>query len=162
MDIDDLKIKNLDINMSAFMKKKVYKLCIGVIVIGAVIGAFIGSNNFQSNKGQSFADVSIEEVETSRAIVDCYFSNINYLDQDGDRIVFVRDDEFIAAIVRINSDGSGNFEAALVPGNYKVVSKKIDMIEFEVDSVDQTFVLDVDYSRGVMNIGQVDELIKSK
>lgn len=161
MDIENLKIKNLDINRSAFLKKKVYKLRVGIVIFGIVVGTFIGINDCQRYRNKAFADMSIEEIEMTRAIVECNFGNIDKLDQNGDRIVFVRNGQFIAAVVKIDSDGNGNFEAALLPGDYKVISEKVDMIEFTVNNIEQSFELNVDYNNG-MCINEIDTLVKTR
>ena len=155
-------VKKININKNAFLNKKnVYKLCVGVVIVGIATGLMLGSN-YKNESNKSFVDMTQEEINEYRAVVNCNFSGIDKLSGDSDRIVFIRDDEYIAAVCKINRDGTGNFEAALLPGEYMVVSNVVDMIGFKVDNVDQEYELSVNYENGTMVIVEKKDVMRTK
>jgi len=159
MDIEKVKIKNLDINKSAFKKKRILKLCVGVIIVGSIV---IGSMNVNASTNQkntsskSFNAMSKEEIEETRIEVSINFQNIDKLTSNRDNIVFVRDKEYIMGIAKINKDGSGNNSVALLPGEYTIVSKYAGTTDIFIEDASSEYELTVDYDTMTLSIGDID------
>lgn len=140
-----------NIKIFSKLKNNKYKLYTGIVGVATLSSIIVGNkimpNNQESSKVSS--ENKIEEIQEQSKINITYNSS-NLIDEK-DTIVLIRDENVIADAINIKENDTNNYNFVTTPGNYKLISDSLGIIEIELNSQEEVEVY-LDYESKTINI----------
>lgn len=134
------------------LKNNKYKLCVGIIGIATVTSILAGDIIKENNLRTDYQTQIIKPEENYSSEVELC---INDILEVNDVVSLVREGNIIEDIIIISSENKEllqDYVSKLPIGNYKVISNSLGEIEFEINSEDEKFILNLDYQTKKMTV----------
>ena len=104
-------------------------------------------NNQESSQVSS--ENKIEEIQ-EQSKINITYNGSNLIDEK-DTIVLIRDENVIADAINIKENDTNNYNFVTTPGNYKLISDSLGIIEIELNEQEEIEVY-LDYETKTINI----------